>query len=193
MNKIKAFFDNIAFCWDNAEDDMTKVNALLDELNIKNGDMVLDVACGKGIITPLLHDRSHKRVLAIDLSDEMIKGAKSKYKGNNDLEFISGDFIEAGFEDQFDYIVIYNAYPHFMNVEALSMVAAKALKKNGHLAIVHSIGKDELNTHHKQHAMGVSRPLEAADKEAKKFEAQFGIEKCLDKSDSYLIVLKKSN
>ena len=138
MNKIKAFFDNIASCWDNAGDDMNKINALLDELNIKNGDMVLDVACGKGIITPLLNDRSHEKVLAIDLSDEMIKGAKSKYKGHKDLEFISGDFLEAGFENQFDYIVIYNAYPHFINVEALANVAYKALKKNGHLAIVHS-------------------------------------------------------
>ncbi len=193
MNKIKAFFDNIAYCWDNAGDDMIKINALLDELNIKNGDMVLDVACGKGIITPLLNDRSHEKVFAIDLSDEMIKGAKSKYKEHKDLEFISGDFVEAGFEDQFDYIVIYNAYPHFMNVEALSNAAYKALKTNGHLAIIHSIGKDELNTHHKQHAMGVSRPLEAADIEAKKFETQFILEKCLDGKDSYLIVLKKES
>ena len=190
MNKIKAFFDNIASCWDNACDDMHLVNTLLDELNIKNGDMVLDVACGKGIITPLLHDRSQNKVLAIDISDEMIKGAKLKYKGNPDLKFISGDFLEAGFEDQFDYIVMYNAYPHFLDVETLSLVVYKALKKGGHFAIIHSISKEELNSHHEQKAMGVSRYLESAQIEAKKFETQFKLEKCLD-DNAYLIVLKK--
>ena len=191
MNNIKAFFNDIAKCWDNALDDKDRISHLLDELNIKKGDMVLDVGCGKGIITPILNEKSQSKVLAIDLSEEMIKGAIEAHKGNNNLEFICGDFLEEGFNNQFDYIVIFNAYPHFLDTAKLCSVVYKALKPNGHFAIVHSIGRKELNTHHKQHAMGVSRPLDEAIIEAKKFEAQFKIEKCLDKDDSYLIVLQK--
>ena len=190
-NKIKAFFNDIAEHWDNADDDLARIDSLLDELDIKKGDAVLDVGCGKGIITPLLQKRTGNNVLAIDLSDEMIKGAIAAHKDNPHLTFKCGDFVESDFDNQFDYIVIFNAYPHFMNIESLKKAVYKALKKDGHFAIVHSISKEQLNTHHKQHAMGVSRPLERADVEAKKFEAQFKIEKCLDRNDSYIIVLQK--
>ena len=191
MNNIKAFFNDIAKYWDNAEDDISRISTLLDELNIKNGDMVLDVGCGKGIITPILHDKSQSKVLAIDISEEMIKGAIEAHKDNDQLEFICGDFLETGFNNKFDYIVIFNAYPHFMDTAKLNDAVYKALRKGGRFAIVHSIGRAELNTHHKQHAMGVSRPLEEASIEAKKFEAKFKIEKCLENANSYLIVLQK--
>ncbi len=191
MNNVKAFFNDIAKYWDNAEDDVSRISALLDELNIKNGDMVLDVGCGKGIITPILNKKSQSKVLAIDISDEMIKGAIEGHKETNELEFICGDFLEAGFNNKFDYIVIFNAYPHFLDTAKLSNAVYKALKEGGRFAIVHSIGRAQLNTHHKQHAMGVSRPLEAALVEAKKFEAQFKIEKCLEDQDKYIIVLNK--
>lgn len=192
-NKIKDFFNDIAKYWDNADDDMTKIEALIDKLNIKKGDMVLDVGCGKGIITPILQKHSQNKVFAIDLSDEMVKGAIEAHKGNPNLEFKCGDFLQEGYDGQFDYIVIFNAYPHFLDVKCLKDTVYKALKDEGHFAIVHSLSKEQLNTHHKQHAMGVSRPLEDAILEAKKFETQFSLEKCLDGKDSYLIVLKKES
>ena len=191
MNKIKEFFNNIADEWNNDLDDINKIESLLNELYIKNGDSVLDVGCGKGIITPLLSKRSQNRVVAMDLSENMIKGAIESHSVNSNLEFICGDFLESDFKSQFDYIVMFNAYPHFMEVDRLSSVVYKALKDEGHFAIIHSLSKEELNTHHKQHAMKVSRPLDSADMEAKKFVSQFDIEKTIDEKDRYLIILKK--
>ena len=190
-NKIKEFFDSIASEWDNSLDNLAKIESLIDMLGIKRGDAVLDVGCGKGIMTPLLYKRSQSKVIAMDLSPNMIRGAIEAYGDKSDLHFVCGDFLEAGIENQFDYIVIFNAYPHFMDVEKLSNVVYKALKPNGHFAIIHSLSKEELNTHHKQHAMGVSRPLEAADIEAKKFDPNFKVEKTIDEKDKYLIILSK--
>ena len=190
-NKIKEFFDSIAKDWDNSLDNLEKIESLIDLLGINKGDDVLDVGCGKGIITPLLYKRSQNKVIAMDLSPNMIRGAIEAYGDKSDLHFVCGDFLEAGIENQFDYIVIFNAYPHFMDVEKLSNVVYKALKPNGHFAIIHSLSKEELNTHHKQHAMGVSRPLEAADIEAKKFDPNFKVEKTIDEKDKYLIILSK--
>ena len=192
-NIVRVFFDSIAKDWSNDLNDKQKVESLIDALGICEGDNVLDVGCGKGVITPLLQRKSNRLVIAVDLSQNMIDGAKSIYSDESKYKFICKDFLDGEYKDRFDYIVIFNAYPHFMDVERLKGTVYKALKANGHFAIIHSLSKEELNTHHKQHAMGVSRPLEAADIEAKKFEAQFEIEKCLDKSDSYLIILKKSN
>ena len=67
MNKIKEFFNNIADEWTNDLDDINKIESLLDELHINKGDSVLDVGCGKGIITPLLNKRSQNRVIAMDI------------------------------------------------------------------------------------------------------------------------------
>ena len=191
MNKIKEFFNNIADEWTNDLDDINKIESILDELHINKGDSVLDVGCGKGIITPLLNKRSQNRVIAMDLSENMIEGAKLSHSDNSNLEFICGDFLETDYKSQFDFIVIFNAYPHFMDVDKLKERAYEALKPNGKFAIIHSLSKEELNTHHKQHAMGVSRPLDSADKEAKKFVPLFDVEKTIDENDRYLIILDK--
>ena len=190
-NKIRDFFDSIASEWNNDIDDLKKIEGLIDLLEIKVGDDVLDVGCGKGIITPLIYKKSQNKVIAMDLSKNMIAGAKEVHKDNPNLEFICGDFLEADFQSEFDKIVIFNAYPHFMDVERLSKAVYKALKPQGRFAIIHSISKEELNTHHKQHAMGVSRPLGAADIEAKKFGDKFAVYSCLDDKDKYVIILDK--
>ena len=190
-NKVRDFFDSIADQWTNELDDVNKIKSLIDALGIERGDDVLDVGCGKGIITPFLYEKSQSKVIAMDLSPNMIRGAIEAHGDKSDMQFICGDFLESGFNNQFDYIVIFNAYPHFIDVEKLRDTVYTALKPNGHFAIIHSISKEELNTHHKQHAMGVSRPLEAASIEAKKFDQKFEVEKTIDEKDRYLIILGK--
>ena len=192
MNKIRQFFNDIAPTWHNDESDEL-INSLLNELDIKNGDMVLDLACGKGVMTPYLYERTKNKVVAIDISDNMIAAAKAIHQGNDGLVFICADFLDYDFKEKFDHIIIYNAYPHFLDVEKLSQKAFSLLNKDGHLAIVHSISKEHLNSHHKQKAMGVSRYLEEASIEAKKFKALFNVVKCLDDENKYLILLKANN
>ncbi len=190
MNKVKQYFNNIANEWDNAEDDIDFITKLLSHLNIKNDDMVLDVGCGKGIITPILHAFSNREVQAIDISENMINDAKKKYAQNKALTFICDDFITHQFDRKFDYIVVFNAFPHFLDVDAFIKKAHDILNKGGHLAIVHSLSKEEVNSHHEQHAKGVSRPLCEASEECKKFKALFEVEKCLDENNSYLMLFK---
>ena len=190
MNNIREFFDSIADQWHNDLSDIKKIESLIDLVGIKVGDDVIDVGCGKGIITPILNQKSQKKVIAMDLSKNMIDGAIECHSENKDLQFICGDFLESGYNNQFDDIVIFNAYPHFLDVEKLSNAVYKALKRGGRFAIIHSLSKEELNTHHKQHALKVSRPLESADVESEKFKAHFTTKMCLDTDDSYLILLE---
>ncbi len=190
MNNIREFFDSIADQWHNDLSDIKKIESLIDLVGIKVGDDVLDVGCGKGVITPILNQKSQKKVIAMDLSKNMIEGAIECHSDNNDLQFICGDFLESGYNNMFDDIVIFNAYPHFLDIEKLSNVVYNALKRGGRFAIIHSLSKEELNTHHKQHALKVSRPLESAEVESKKFKAHFTTKMCLDTDDSYLILLE---
>ena len=191
MNNIREFFDSIADQWHNDLSDNKKIESLIDFVGSKVGDDVLDVGCGKGVITPILYQKSQKKVIAMDLSKNMIEGAIECHSDNKDLQFICGDFLESGYNNMFDDIVIFNAYPHFLDVEKLSNVVYNALKRGGRFAIIHSLSKEELNTHHKQHALKVSRPLESATREAEKFNSKFDQVLTIDENDRYIIVLKK--
>ena len=191
MNKIKEFFNNVAPSWNNTDNNFEVVDKLVNLLDIRENDKVLDVACGKGFLTPKLYQKSLTKVKAIDLSDKMIDDAK---KINNDVskyEFICGDFLEYEFDTLFDYVVIFNAYPHFLDVESLNEKCAKVLKKGGMLAIMHDISYEELNGHHKAKAMGVSRYISSSKEEANKFLNNFVLVNNFDDNNSYFILLKR--
>ena len=190
--RIEQFFDRLAPHWDEEQDCKGEVKrALLEKVGIGRGARVLDVACGTGAITEELHDITGENVLGIDVSGEMINVAREKFAGKDWATFEKADFFCFEREQKFDYIVIYNAYPHFMDVSALRDKAYSLLKEGGRLAIIHSIGRNCLNSHHKQHAMHVSRMIGAPLDEAKSFADFFAVEIAEEDDEHYLLVLKK--
>ena len=198
-NKIEQYFDNLANDWDSFQDCPEDVKrALLERSGISRGARVLDVACGTGAITSILHDLTGERVKGVDLSGEMIKVAKRKFAGCDWAEFEHTDFLHMSEDvyqnkqgEAFDMIVIYNAYPHFLDVDALRDKAYAVLKQGGKLVIVHSISREALNSHHKQHADHVSRMIGSPEEEAKRFETLFDVEIAEESDKHYLIVLSK--
>ena len=192
MDKVKEFFDNLAESWTN-DNDFKKVNNLLDLCDIKEGYQVLDIGCGKGVITPLLQERTKVLVDAIDLSDNMINEAKKINSDKSKYNFIRGNFTEYDFDKLYDLAIIFNAYPHFLDIEKVVEKANSILKKNGKFIIMHDFKKEELNSHHKAHAMGVSRMLDEALVEANKYSKYFNIVKTIDDDRCYLIILSKKN
>ena len=204
-NTIEQFFDRLASRWDEDQDCPSEVKrALLEKVGIGEGAHVLDVACGTGAITEELHALTGERVLGIDLSGEMINVAKSKFAGKDWARFEKADFLKfepnglALFENDGQqkqkggaFIVIYNAYPHFMDVSALAKKAYELLPSGGKLAIIHSIGRACLNSHHKQHADHVSRMIGSPIEEAKSFAPLFDVQLTEEDDKHYLLVLSK--
>ena len=198
-NKIEQYFDNLASDWDNFQECPESVKrALLEKSGISRGARVLDVACGTGAITAVLHDLTGEKVKGVDLSGEMIRVAKRKFEGCDWTEFEHIDFLnmsEAANQhkqgEAFDYVVVYNAYPHFMDVRALARKAHEMLKEGGRLVIAHSLSRDALNSHHKQHADHVSRPLGSPLDEAKSFADFFSVQLAEEDDKHYLLVLVK--
>ena len=195
---VEKYFDNLASDWDSFQDCPEDVKrALLKSSGIYSGARVLDVACGTGAITKILHDLTGEPVKGVDLSGEMIKVAQRKFEGCDWAEFEHVDFLDMN-EDEaknkqgetFDFVVIYNAYPHFLDVDALCHKAHEVLKEGGKLVIAHSISREMLNSHHKQHADHVSRPLGSPFDEAKHFEKYFDVQIAEESNKHYLLVLK---
>ena len=187
---IKDFFNRIAPNWHNS-DDVNVILELLNEAGLSNGDMVLDLGCGKGIITPYLYNITKRKIVAIDISDKMIEEAKKISIDNDKYEFIAGDFYDYKFANKFDYIICYNAYPHFLDVENFKIKAFNVLNDGGKLVIMHSLGRCQLEVHH-QNIPTLSRILLEPTKEALLYQDSFRLIKSIDLEDRYLLILEKN-
>lgn len=191
MNPIENFFDSLAETWDDFEEiPKDFINELISSLGIKKGDKVLDLACGTGIITGLIHDITGVDVDAIDLSQKMIEKAKIKYKDCSWAHFYKDDFLNTNLVGKYNFIVIYNAYPHFIKPTVLSENLAKHLYSNGKFAIVHSFSRERLNAHHHGLDTETSRNITPIENEAKFFEKEFKITKAFEDETRIILIGK---
>ncbi|MBO7085799.1 MAG: class I SAM-dependent methyltransferase [Bacilli bacterium] len=190
MNEIKEFFEKAALNWHN-KDDISLIKRILKEAGIKKGDKVLDVGCGKGIITPFIYEITQVPVKAIDISENIIKGARELHPNSIGLEFECYDFYEYNDDHKYDFIIIYNAYPHFLDRNALSKKVNSLLKENGKLVIAHGMSRAALIAHHGCLSNHISRVLCAPTEEFKAYLDHFDLQKWVDNDEYYLMVLKK--
>lgn len=189
QKEIREFFDTLADGWDRGNQPLGEVTVrLLRLLGIKEGDEILDLACGRGVITGALHDLSKAPVLGVDLSPKMIEGAKEDYRGKAGVEFRCLDFLSEDLGKKFDYVVCYNAFPHFLDASEFARRVASTLKEGGRFAILHSFGMKGLNEHHKHTAGTVSRMLKKPSEEQKAFEPYFEILLSESEDDHYAIL-----
>ncbi len=192
MNAIKDYFDMMAPSWDAMEKKKDEeILPLLKKIGIRKGDYVLDLGCGTGRITGLLHSLSEAPVFGLDLSSEMISLAKKKYEGKGYVSFDVGDFLAKTFEKPFDVIVIYNAFPHFLDVDKFSSSLANNLKEGGRFAIVHSLSREQLSHVHDKCDFKTTRVLSSPEKESERFQKRFDILLAEEDDSSFLIVGKK--
>lgn len=172
---IVEFFDMCAPEWDA---DMIRndeiINIILDNAKVCEGEDVLDVACGTGVLIPDYLARNVNTVTAIDLSPEMVKIAKGKFRQEN-VQIICGDVETEEFERKFDCIVVYNAFPHFPEPKNLIKVLASHLKEGGVLTVAHGMSREQINRHHSGKARKVSVALMSEDALAEIFESHLEV------------------
>lgn len=89
---------------------------------------------------------------------------------------------------RFDYVVIFNAYPHFLDPTALSTALATVLAPGGRFAILHSHSRAWLTDHHNKVAPGISRVLGPVDQESCYFTQDFTILAAEESAEHYLII-----
>ena len=159
MNKsdVIEFFDRRALSWDEEIIRNEAVIAeILDRGGIKSGIDVLDVACGTGILFPDYIKRNVNNLIGIDISPAMAKIAQEKFPFVNVL---CGDVEQYPFDQKFDAIMVYNAFPHFSDSAALIRVLSGFLKSSGRLTIAHGMSKEQLSRHHSGAVKNISIEL----------------------------------
>ena len=155
----QSFFDEHAAEWDetrhHAEDDrLARVVRLTD---VRRGHTVLDVGTGTGVLVPhllpLLGDAG--RVVAVDISPEMLRQAESKAFPAT-VTFRRADVHHLPFPDSsFDRVICNAAFPHFDNPRLSLREMRRVLRSRGYLVISHPIGRAAVNALHS----GVGEPV----------------------------------
>lgn len=190
MNKVKRFFNKLASNWDeNNKDDISNIEDIISYLKISSGDKILDIGCGTGIITPILSKISNNTVIGLDISNKMIKVAKNKNSFNN-VKYISYDYYKYN-KDKYNYIVCFNAYPHFVNLDLFIKKSYDLLLDNGILAIIFNHNHIKINSFHENINSDISRNINSPIEEGKLFEKYFNIYFSLEEENKYILLLKK--
>ena len=107
---------------------------LIEELNLRGNERILDIGCGDGALTTNLADGvSHGSVLGIDASAGMIDTARSQKRPNLCFQLL--DVLDADFRGEFD-VIFSNATLHWVrDHEMLLPILYRALNENGILRV----------------------------------------------------------
>lgn len=145
------FFNSIAEKWDSTTTvDKKRINKLLEQVSINNGDNILDVGTGTGVLIPFYKEiNKNIKITGVDISEGMLRVAKRKFSQLNDVNFKLLDIENTSIEEKFDKIVLYSMFPHLNSkVETIKKLVNHNLNKNGKLLIAHSDSRDFLNNLH---------------------------------------------
>ncbi len=181
---IAAFFDKVASGWDfNQERNESAITFILDKGDIVKGKRILDVACGTGILFPDYMQRGVS-VTGVDISKEMLKIAKEKFPC---VELICADAEEYTFDEDYDAVMIYNAFPHFPNPEELIKNLAKALPVGGRFTVAHGLSEKELEKCHSTVAKDISLPLPSKEKLKDMMSELFYVDVTISDEEKYIV------
>jgi len=189
MNKadVIAFFDSRASGWDAELSRNEPVIAeILGRAGILPGTDVLDVACGTGVLIPDYLGRGVRSVVGVDISPEMIRVARSKFKQQN-VRFLCADMESAPFDSQFDCAVVYNAFPHFPNPGALARALAAALRPGGRLTVAHGMSRAQIDSRHEDRPGAISVGLMPAEELAGLLRPLFDVDVVISDSRMYQV------
>ena len=87
-----------------------RLETIVSSAQIEQGDVVLDVGTGTGILVPLIRVYEPKTILACDLSEEMLAHLKEKYSY---VETMASDIRDIDLsEDSVDVVFMNACYPN---------------------------------------------------------------------------------
>jgi ubiquinone/menaquinone biosynthesis C-methylase UbiE len=157
MDPRKSFFDDAASDWDELlSRDMRadKLRYVVDRFAIREGDAILDVGTGTGVLLPFLGKAVGPggTLVAIDFSFKMLTAAAS-HGFDVQPAFLTAGVAAIPFKQgSFDKVTCFSAFPHFPDKAKALCEMVRVLKKGGALFIAHLHSIEEINQLH--HAVG---------------------------------------
>jgi len=149
-NEIKEFYSALTFPGRYTNNDVvyhvpTTVNQYIDILysNINDGDSIVDLGCGSGLITNILASKYKKsKITAIDFC-ESIDYAKDYAKANDihNISFVKKDILAVSESKKFDIVMCIGVLHHIPNFIKAVKKIKKLTNKKIVLSVYHPTGK----------------------------------------------------
>lgn len=100
---------------------------------LRDGDNVLDVACGNGYLLGELSKKARVNAFGVDIAENMIASARERYPA---CTFTVGPCAPLGFENEsMDVITVSCAFHHFENPRTFAGECMRVLKSHGKVFI----------------------------------------------------------
>ena len=151
MNK-KEYFNKMADNWEAqfTSQEMLFLN-LAPKFGLKEGQRILDVGTGTGILIPFLLKEvgPSGHITAIDYAEKMISTCERKFGSNPNITFKVDD-IEASSlpSSHFDAVVCFGLFPHLEHKDQALSQLNRVLRVAGKLIIAHALSSSEIQTRH---------------------------------------------
>ena len=162
-----------------------RLAAIVAAAEILDGDTVLDVGTGTGILIPLIQSYRPEEIYACDLSKEMLKQLRRNYTG---VKTLLADVRDLSLPDESIDVVFINAcYPNIADKPGAFTNLARMIKPAGRMIVSHPLGKGFVELLMKN----APYPLDdfPDESEAKRLFAPygFGIRSCVDEPELYIL------
>ena len=191
------FFNCLAEGWDDLRsDDRLKIEDLANMVGFVEGDRVLDIGSGTGVLLPFMKNVVGDRglITAIDFATNMISRAEEKHRHLSGITYIVDDIMEFQSEMLFDKAVCLNFFPHAADKLAFMLRIRELLIPYGTLVIMHDLSRAAVNGIHQSSEIVKNDRLPEGSKVAEMLaEAGYEVKMVLDNDELYFIKAVKIN
>lgn len=172
-----------------------KFERLLALVPIREGDHVLDVGCGSGVLVPYLLERisGQGMIYELDYAERMIQVNQQIHRDGR-VRFIVADVAGMPLEKgTCDVVMCFACFPHIHDKKAALEAMTAVLKQNGYLVVAHLESSQDINRHHRKSGTPVMHDtLPKRQEMINLFEAAgLNIERFIDESGFYLVLGRK--
>ncbi|WP_425445898.1 class I SAM-dependent methyltransferase [Dethiothermospora halolimnae] len=156
---------------------------IIELIGLKEGESVIDVACGTGILYYILKDKKLTDYLAIDISEKMLKELQNIFPDVNTkcLDFDK----KVNINNKFDYVIIFNGIPHFENIDIAFENVKNTLKPGGKFLIAQTKTRDGIKEHHRKIGYDLGREPIPRDNTLKQLSEKYGFTDIIIKDQEF--------
>jgi ubiquinone/menaquinone biosynthesis C-methylase UbiE len=195
-SKQKEFFNEKAGIWDEITvHNPEKVQYIAELLGIHSDDRILDVGTGTGIMIPFYEKYLvYGSVVAVDYSEKMIEIASSKYpeKDHPMISYLVTDVYELKYHAEFDLVVCFSCFPHFIDQPLAIKILSEALRKGGRLVVAHSDSAKKINGVHMNAGVEIKNDFLPSMEQLKQMMKENGLAVTFERDDeSYFICIAR--
>ncbi len=124
--------------------DMRQIDALIDGLELKPGQVALEIGCGNGMITEYIADRTGAHITGIDYIAAAIEQAKVRTAHKADrLTFMQGDINALVLPTlAYDAIILIDSIYFSTDTNRTLRELGAALRPGGRLAFLYAYGRE---------------------------------------------------